>query len=223
MKLEAIIMRTEEIRLGKVIAEDIFANTQYPIIYKDTKLKPEHLRVIDLFNLKTLLVYNDIEVIKSNEVNSEKDTITVPLPKYTSFEKYYNEGITQLKKEFLNWAAGGKIDLTKVRGIMIPLIEKVLEDRSYIYNINNYSNPKDYLYHHCIATGLIATVIAKKMGFERGDTIQLAIAGMLADSGMSRIPARIRDKKNALTSSEFEEVRKHAFYSFVFVKNNPPM
>ena len=223
MKLEAIVMRAEELRIGKVIAEDIFANTQYPIIYKDTKVKSEHLRVIELFNLKTVLVYNDIEEIKSIETNSEKNPLTVPLPKYINFENYYNDGINQLKKEFLNWAAGGKIDLTKVRGIMIPLIEKVLEDRSYIYNINNYSNPKDYLYHHCIATGLIATVIAKKMGFERGDTIQLAIAGMLADSGMSRIPARIRDKKNALTSSEFEEVRKHSFYSFMLVKNNPAM
>ncbi|WP_225223796.1 HD-GYP domain-containing protein [Solibacillus merdavium] len=219
--MEAIVMRSEELKLDKVIAEDIFANTQYPIIYKDTKVKSEHLRVIDLFNLKTVLVYNDLEEIKSNAVNTEKDSITVPVPKYISFQKYYNDGITELKKEFLNWSAGGKIDLTKVRGIMIPLIEKVLEDRSYIFNLNNYSNPKDYLYHHCIATGLIVAVIAKKMGFERGDIIQLAIAGVLADSGMSRIPARIRDKKNSLTEAEFGEVRKHPYYSFMLIKNNP--
>ena len=43
MKLEAVFMRVEELRLGKVIAEDIFANTQYPIIYKNTKVKSEHL------------------------------------------------------------------------------------------------------------------------------------------------------------------------------------
>ena len=40
MRLEAIFVKVEELRLGKVIAEDIFANTQYPIIYKNTKIKP---------------------------------------------------------------------------------------------------------------------------------------------------------------------------------------
>ena len=62
MKLEAILIRVEELRLGKVIAEDIFANTQYPIIYKNTKIKPEHLRVFELFHLKPVLVHNEIEV-----------------------------------------------------------------------------------------------------------------------------------------------------------------
>ena len=55
MRLEATFIKVSELRLGKVVAEDIFANTQYPIIYKDTKVKSEHLRVIELFNLKTLL------------------------------------------------------------------------------------------------------------------------------------------------------------------------
>lgn len=219
MKLEAINMRVEELRLGKVIAEDIFANTQYPIIYKDSKIKREHFRVFELFNLKAVLVYNDTNEESSTEENIEVQANSVSLPKYTSFEKCYNDAIVQLKKEFLNWESGGKIDITKVRGMIIPLVEKVLEDRSYIFDLNNYSNPKDYLYHHCVATGLIASVMAKKLGFERGITNQIAIAGMLADSGMARISARIRDKKSALTKEEFDEVKKHPTYSYMLVKN----
>lgn len=223
MKLEAVYMRVEELRLGKVIAEDIFANTQYPIIHKNTKVKPEHLRVFELFNLNRILVFNDVKVEEVNEEQQQQEVqaAPVPLPKYTTFEKYYNDAIAQLKKEFSNWEAGGKIDITKVRGMILPLLEKVLEDRSYIFDLNSYSNPKDYLYHHCVATGLIAAIIAKKLGFERGITIQLAIAGMLADSGMSRIPTRIREKKNTLTKEEFEEVKRHPYYSYMLVKNLP--
>lgn len=224
MKLEKVLMKVEDLRLGKIVAEDIFANTQYPIIYKNTKLKPDHMRVFELFNLKTALIYNEVETIKANQAEENEEihtasSVPISLPKYTSFEKYYNEGITQLKKEFSNWEAGGKIDITKVRGIIIPIMEMVLEDRSYIFDLNSYSNPKDYLYHHCIATGLIAAVLAKKLGFERGDTIQLAIAGMLADSGMSRIPTKVREKKSTLTESEFEEIRKHPYYSYMLVEN----
>ena len=214
-------MKVDVLQLGKIIAEDIFANTQYPIIFKNTKVETEHFRVFELFNIKSVLVYQDAPQEALNEEIIEIQAISVPLPKYTSFEKLYNEAITQLKKEFANWEAGGRIDITRVRGIMIPLIEMVLENRSYIFDLNNYSTPKDYLYHHCIATGLIASSIAKKLGYERGITIQIAIAGLLADSGMSKIPARTRDKKSALTEVEFAEIRKHPYYSYLLVKNLP--
>ena len=226
VKLETMYMKVEDLRLGKTVAEDIFANTQYPIIYKNTKIKPEHIRAFELFNLKTVLIYNEVETVTTNQAEENTEihivsSVPISLPKYTSFEKYYNEGVVQLKKEFSNWEAGGKIDITKVRAIIIPIMEMVLEDRSYIFDLNSYSNPKDYLYHHCIATGLISAVLAKKLGFERGDTIQLAIAGMLADSGMSRISTKVREKKSTLTEYEFEEIRKHPYYSYMLVKGLP--
>lgn len=220
--MEAINMKVEDLSLGKVIAEDIFANTQYPLIHKNTKIKLEHLRVFKLFNLKMILVYKDF-IEELNEEHSELQMTSVTLPKYDVFETYYNDAVNQLKKEFSNWGAGGKIDITKVRGMIIPLIEKVLEDRSYLFDLNTYSSPKDYLYHHCIATGVIASVMAKKLGFERGITIQLAIAGMLADSGMARISNRLREKNSTLTKEEFEEVKKHPYYSFLLVKNLPAL
>lgn len=223
MDLEAVFMRIEELQLGKVIAEDVFANTQYPIIHKDIKIKPEHLRVFELFNLKGILVYKEPSTEELNENGLENQVTAVSMPKYIAFETYYNDAVNQLKKEFSNWGAGGKIDITKVRGMIIPLIEKVLEDRSYIFDLNAYSNPKDYLYHHCIATGVIASVMAKKLGFERGITIQMAIAGMLADSGMARISNRVREKKGQLTKEEFEEVKNHPYYSFMLVKNLPAL
>ncbi|WP_253896134.1 HD-GYP domain-containing protein [Solibacillus sp. R5-41] len=214
-------MRVEELRLGEIIAEDIFANTQYPIIYKNTKINHEHLRIFEMFNLKKILIYKGKKSESITEEQSGEEATTITLPKYTSFETYYYDGIVQLKKEFGNWQAGAKIDITKVRGIIIPLIEKVLEDRSYLFDLNSYSNPKDYLYHHCIATGLIASIIAKKLGHDRGNIIQIAIAGMLADSGMSKVSPRIRDKQSALTEVEFAEVRKHPYYSYLLVKDLP--
>lgn len=225
MKLGTTFIRVSELRLGKVVAEDIFANTQYPIVYKNTKINHEHLQVFDAFRIASILVYNDevtnnpLEHLMDNELTPSPLATIGQLPKLSSFEKYYLDAIEQLKKEFSNWQAGAKVDITKVRGIMIPLIEKVLEDRSYIFDLNSYSNPKDYLYHHCIATGLISSIMTQKLGYERGIAIQMAIAGMLADSGMAKIPLRIREKKEALTQYEFTEVRKHAYYSYLMVKD----
>lgn len=47
--METIHVPISELRVGKVISEDIFANTQYPIIFKNTIISHEHLQVFFCF------------------------------------------------------------------------------------------------------------------------------------------------------------------------------
>lgn len=222
--MEATYVNLDDLKLGQVIVEDIFANTQYPIIFKDTKIKYEHLQVFRSFNISKLLVYKDVAATQENARGSEKMVvIDVPLAVSTPFEKQYNEGINYFKKEFSNWQAGARVDINKVREVMLPLIEAVLEKRSYIFDLSSYSNAKDYLYHHSIATGLISGVVAQKLGLERGLAIQISLAGTLADCGMAKVSNRIRDKKSTLTESEFAEIRRHPLQSYQMIKDLPAL
>ena len=223
--MEATFVNVDELRLGKVIAEDIFANTQYPIVYKNTKINYEHIQILKAFQIHKIPVLIDsIMELQETDVEIEQEQeIDIPQAKTYSFEHYYNDAITLFQKDFRNWEAGARIDITKVRNSMLPLIEYILENRQYIYKLADYSIPKDYMYHHCVATGLIAAVIAQKIGLDKGTCIQMAIAGTLADSGMAKIPAKIREKKGTLVESEFNEIRKHPLYSYQLVKDLPAM
>ena len=217
-------VRVPDLKLGTVIAEDIFANTQSPIILKNTKVSHEHLHVFKVFNIKNVLIH--IEDNKKAFINEEEINTFVsstPIIEFNSFDKLYKDAVASFKKEFLNWTAGTKVDIAKIRTLIIPLVEKVLEDRTYIFDLNSYSTPKDYLYHHCIATGLISGVLAQKLGMDKGNCIQMALAGTLADCGMSKIPLKIREKKETLTSLEFAEIRKHPIYSYTMIKDFPVM
>lgn len=221
--MEARYVNVSDLRLGKTVAEDIFANTQFPIILKNTKLTHDHMQVFKAFNISSVLVYKDPITNEDEEDNGNTMFSNTSQSNIFNFERQYDEAIQYIKKEFTNWQAGARIDLTKIRGYMIPLIEVVLENRAYIFDLNSYSNPKDYIYHHCIATGLISGIITQKLGFERGICIQMAIAGTLADCGMAKIPVRIREKKTSLTEQEFLEVRKHPIYSYQMVKDLPAL
>ncbi|MER1998757.1 MAG: HD domain-containing phosphohydrolase, partial [Lysinibacillus sp.] len=217
--MEASYINVSELRLGKTVAEDIFANTQYPIILKNTKLTHEHMKVFQAFNISSILVYKDS--LSSEEEQGTSNTLfsNTSVVDMFNFERKYDDAIQYVKKEFTNWQAGARIDLTKIRGYIIPLVEAVLENRAYLFDLNSYSNAKDYIYHHCVATGLIAGVITQKLGFERGICMQMAIAGTLADCGMAKIPLRIREKTTTLAEQEFLEVRKHPMYSYQMVKD----
>ncbi len=222
--MESTYVSINDLRVGKIVAEDIYANTQYPIVYKNTKVSPELLHVFKAFHIFKVPVYIDREVEKSidqsEEVTSEDIQMYIPESSY-SFENNYRSAVQEFKKLFIGWEAGSKIDITKIREIILPLVNKIIEDRSIIFELNNYSNPKDYLYHHCIATGLISAVLTQKLGYERGYVFQMAIAGALADCGMAKIPARIREKREPLNQLEFIEIRKHPLYSFQMVKSLP--
>lgn len=219
-------VNVNHLQLGEIVAEDIFANTKHPIVAKNTPISHEHIHIFKVFNIHEVPIL--VERVKKKIHNAANDIIKEIVadeqaPLLHSFETMYFEALEQFKKEFSNWEAGAKVEMMKVRGIIFPLIEKVLEDRSFIFNLNNYSNPKDYLYHHCIATGLISAAIANKLGFDRGNTLQMGIAGTLADCGMSKIPKSIRNKKEALTEVEFNEIRKHPIYSYNMVKELPAL
>lgn len=220
--METMHLPIEQLRVGELIAEDIFANTKFPIVTKETTLTYEHLHIFEVFNIKAVHVLRESK--ETNEVDSAPyidHAVTESVKTEVVFKKLYDETIHQFKKEFKSWEAGANINISKIRGMMLPIIELALNDKTIILNLNEYSTAKDYLYHHCIATGLITAVLAQKLGYDRGDTIQLAIGGTLADCGMSKVSSTIRNKKGALTENEFNEVRKHPIYTYKMIKDIP--
>ena len=223
--LNTTYIKVQELKLGSVVAEDIFANTQTPIIYKNSKITHEHLHVFKVFNISSVLIYIENNYKQNLNDNLESLTTfisaTLPSESYNSFDKLYTEAVGIFKKEFSNWSAGAKVDIAKIRTLILPLVERVLEDRSYTFDLNSYSTPKDYLYHHSIATGLISAVLAQKLGLDKGNCYQMALAGTLADCGMSKVSSKIRENKQALTAIEFAEIRKHPIHSYSMVKDSP--
>lgn len=104
---------------------------------------------------------------------------------------------------------------------MIPLLDIFSNQNKMITSLTDYSNPEDYQYHHSIAVGLLASSISKEMGFPVGQTLQIGLAGVLADCGMSKINPLIMKKAAFLTKTEFSEVKKHAMYSYQMLQDTP--
>ncbi|WP_342603683.1 hypothetical protein [Peribacillus sp. FSL E2-0159] len=72
-----------------------------------------------------------------------------------------------------------------IRLIIIPLMDKALEEPGNILRLHQCCNKEDYVYHHAISIGLIGGYIAYKMKCHRADVYQVAIGGCLVDCGIS--------------------------------------
>lgn len=217
--MEIVQMNVKDLEVGKVVAQDIFSKTIYPIINKNTQITHEHLHIFKVFNITKVPVYKEHLNVKKEKRKESKEIEVVEEVLENGIGTKYENAVQQFKKEFMNWQAGAKVEISNIRNIILPLVDDVLENRELIVELNNFSNPKDYLYHHCIATGLISAAISQKLGYDRGTVLQMAFAGSLADCGMSKIPTKIREKKGMLTEFEFNEIKQHPTYSFNLVKD----
>lgn len=227
-QMNQTLTNLEELKLGTIIAEDILVNTRSPIIRKDSKVTRELIQVLRAFNIaKVPVVLENVfnrseeDIKKLNENNSEplhteeKPLVTI------SFVQLYQEAVGSFYKEFNGWEAGMKVDVGKLRNIIMPLVEKAMIERQVFSLLNMYSTMDKYIAHHSIAVGIISGAIAKKLNYSSGQITQMATAGLMADIGMAKVDIKIRDKKSSLTESDFSEIKKHTIYSFQMIKDSP--
>ncbi|WP_203248263.1 HD-GYP domain-containing protein [Sporosarcina beigongshangi] len=221
-------IKIDDLRPGLVISEDIFANTIYPIVRKDTVVSSDHLEILQIFAVKQVKIH-ERPVVKREKVPEidhenpvDPDDILTQIPmKRQDLQTQYSESVQNYKKEFIGWRAGQRPDVAKVRSIAIPLLETFIEQKKMLTILNDLSEPNDYLYHHSIAVGILASAICGQMGFPKGQVLQLGLAGVLADCGMAKIDTSITEKAAFLTKVEFNEVKKHTIYSYQMIQETP--
>jgi len=216
-----------EIHPGVILSEDLYLNTINPIINKHTKITAEHIKVLQAFGVRKIMIVDPIYkkdketedtsmiAFNSDEVLAE---FNIEIP---DFELEYNQAINSYKKEYLSWTSGTRPDIAKIRSIIIPLLEVFIDQDNLLSILGELSEDRNYKYHHAIAVGLIASTISKKMGFPSGEILQIGVAGVLADCGMARIAETITEKAAFLTKEEFNEVKKHVLYSYQMVQATP--
>lgn len=72
--------------------------------------------------------------------------------------------------------------------------------------IKDYDN---YTFNHCVNVGVLAMSLGATLGLDAMTVKDLGIAGQLHDIGKTMIPKSILNKPGKLSSTEFEEMKRH--------------
>lgn len=219
-------VKVKELQEGCILAADVVGLTNRPIIPSKTILTQDLIDFIKAFLIRDVKVQktlvNGMPFIPSEVIEDENEKMELSKFENTvSFSESFLEAVRDYKKEFSTWQSGLPLDITKVRTILIPLIEKLDGNEGEIFSLHHLSTEKEYLYQHSIAVGLLSAFIGKKLKLSKGDIVQLALAGCLADCGMAKIPYQLLNKNGALTSQEFQEIKSHPTYGFKMIQASP--
>lgn len=216
-----MLVKTTCLVEGCILSKDIFSRTNKPIVSKKTVITNELKETLQAFLIREVSVERTLvngELFAPKEiVQLEESAATVP---ETDFMTVYLDAVQQFKKLFKGWQAGFPVEIAEVRKVFIPLLELGLENKNDVFSTHHYSTKVDYFYHHLVSVGLISGVLAKELGMNRGDIIQVALAGCLSDIGMAKIPQNISEKKNKLSLDEYNEVKRHPSFGYQLIKNS---
>ncbi|MCZ0754767.1 HD-GYP domain-containing protein [Anoxybacillus sp. J5B_2022] len=216
-------VKIHQLQEGCILAEDVVGRTKKPIIPKNTVLTPMLLTVLEKFLVEDVYVesvlangqpFKPAEVIAPHSPNStaenEEEVVTL-----------YLKAVQRYKKIFQSWQSGASIDINEVRSIILPLLDRLIDNRSELLTLYRYTTKEDYLCHHAVSIGLLSGFLAKCLNYTKGDCYQIALAGFLSNCGMAKIDEKILMKKSALTSEEYKEVKQHSVFGYKMVQKIP--
>jgi HD-GYP domain-containing protein (c-di-GMP phosphodiesterase class II) len=206
---------------GCILTEDVIGKTRQPIISKDTVITSEHILILKRFlihqvKVSTTLANGKSFGVKVNEFLNEEQ---IKQNQKLSFQEHYDHALIQSKHHFSQWQNNMPINIPEIRQFLLPLFESAEEIGIEVYKLYQHVTAEDYLYHHSISLGILSSFLARKVGYEKGESIQIGLAGFLSNVGMAKIDPRIITKGESLTETEKEEIKDHPKYSYLAVQS----
>lgn len=210
---------------GCILTKDVIGKTSYPIINKDTVLTDEHILILKKFLISKVKVSQTLadgrkfraKEIAKKSINEHR--VKMKKSQKLSFHESYENALIKYKEHFNQWHNNVPINILEIRKYLLPLIESSINNEIEIYKLHQYVAKEDYIYHHSISLSILSSFLARKMGFEKGESIQIGLAGFLSNAGMAKIDPNIITKDGSLTYIKYEEVKKHPSYSYLLVQD----
>lgn len=208
---------------GCITIDDVYGKTHQPILPKSTTVTEQHIILLNKFLISKVVVSSKLangNPFTPREAEEEVITDRKSVAEYgqsDDFYTLYHKTVLLFKGLFTSWQGNSAIDISVVRRVIFPLIDKIEEESQELYYLYRYVTKEDYFYHHSVAKAVLSAYIAKKNNFN--DYRQVGLAGFLADCGMAKVDYDLVKKEGPLTSEEYEEIKKHPTYSYRLVEN----
>lgn len=197
---------------GLKLKKDTLSSLGGLLFKKGTIITNINIEIMKAFGVK------QVEVEDDNKIKNIKQTETINLE-----EKNWNKELIKARDEMskvLQTAQGSSpISIIEVRNLLSPLIKEIEKNPTIIFTFGVKTYQYKYLELHSLAVGLISYIIAKWNDIPENELIQIGMAGLLHDIGLTRINQKIIEQKGKLTEDEYNEIKKHPVIGYNLIKN----
>lgn len=136
-------------------------------------------------------------------------------------EKTKAQAVDCMKEILENINRGKTVELDSAKQVVNCIIEDVIDKQEIMLNLVNIQSYDDYTFSHCINVTVVSVMIGLSLNYDVGRLFELGLGVFLHDLGKIFIPRDIINKITKLTDNESEIVKRHPWYGFTLLYNNP--
>jgi HD-GYP domain-containing protein (c-di-GMP phosphodiesterase class II) len=195
----------DKIRAGAILAKTIITIDGKVLLASGMELTEEYIRKLQANGISEIYIEDEIskdihvpEVVREEIVNEAKQMVKVMMTK------------PSIKTS---------IDGRQVMEIVDKIISSILANKDIIANLCDIRSVDDYTFSHSVNVCIISLIIGIGLGYNGDKLRELGVGSILHDIGKVMVPNHILKKPYQLTSEEFEEIKKHAYYGYEILKN----
>ncbi len=134
-------------------------------------------------------------------------------------KKIFFETIGTIKDVITNIKGNQSADIRKLKRLAQKAIHLVIEDESILLGMTMIKNYDEYTFNHSVNVSIYSLAMGKRLGFSKKILTELGITALLHDIGKSKIPRDVLNKPAALSSEEWEMMKKHPLMGVEIVLN----
>ena len=203
---------------GMVLSEDLCTDTGVCLIPKGTTITEELEKKVRRFRLMPVkvIIYDDaliVEEVNKKDYHNGIDGLSVPV------RRTYYEAQDEIKDVFEDLSLGKKVSSQKIEEIVKTIKNNIPDALSVLKCMDIVKTIDDYTYSHCVNVSMLASMLARWLGYSPRQVEEVAKAGLLHDVGKVLVPKEFINKTDKLTEPEYEEVKKHVTYSYRYIES----
>lgn len=127
-------------------------------------------------------------------------------------QKVYGEARGLIDDIMMNVKMGRAIDVAPVEDLADDINNSVLNNPNALQCLSQIREKDKYLLEHSVNVGILMSIFATYMGFDKKLVKELTTGALLHDIGKIRVPSKILNKPGKLTEDEWIEMRLHVVY-----------
>ena len=114
--------------------------------------------------------------------------------------------------------SGMQVNMALLSGIADDIVDSVFRNPDAMAALTLLRDRNSYTWRHMMNCAILTAIFAKYLGFEINKVRQMALAALLHDIGLAKVPQGILSKPGKLTELETKAVRKHVALSLTMLR-----
>jgi len=212
MKPKVKSINIYELQPNMILADDLILNG-LTLVAKEIALNNSMIKkILEFYPSNIITIYeSEEETVVPTSQNLKKESLIQTENVLNRFSKKIDNFLNSLEKN-------SEPDLTEIRIMSKEILDNLNDYGSILNIVTNGKTIDEYLTRHCVNVALLSSMLGKWLNLPKKDLTLLTYTAFLHDIGKTLVNPTILNKPSQLTTSEFEEIKKHSLYSYNLLK-----